>query len=130
MIDPKDFNLLIVDDEEGLRSALKIHFQMDGYNIFTSSNGNAAFEIIKKNKIDFVISDIRMPEGDGEALLQKLRELNPDIPVIVMVTGFAELSREKAIEMGALDLLAKPIDLEKIEKYIEKFRADHSSRNL
>ena len=120
MRDPKDFNLLIVDDEDGIRKALLAHFKMDGYNIFTASGGNQAIEIVKNNKIDFIISDIRMPEGDGEMLLDKIREMNPEIPVIVVVTGFAELSKEEAVEKGALDLLAKPIDLDLIEKYIQE----------
>ena len=120
MRDPKDFNLLIVDDEDGIRKTLSSHFKMDGYNIFTASGGYQALEIVKENRIDFIISDIRMPEGDGEMLLEKVRELNPEIPLIVMVTGFAELSKEKAIEKGALDLLAKPIDLDLIEKYIQE----------
>jgi DNA-binding NtrC family response regulator len=118
MKEPKDFNLLIVDDEDGIRKALSAHFEMDDYNIFTASGGYQAIEIVKKNRIDFVISDIRMPDGDGVMLLDEVRLMNPDIPIIVMMTGFAEITKEEAVEKGALDLLEKPIDIDLLEKYI------------
>jgi len=115
---PEDFTILIVDDEERLRQSLKKHFKLDNYNVLTAGGGYEALDIINEKKIDFVISDIRMPEGDGEMLLKKIRELNPKIPMIVMVTGFAEMSKEEAIKGGALDLLAKPIDIDLLEEYI------------
>jgi len=120
MKNPEDFHILIVDDEEGIRRVLSQHFEIDGYTIFTASGGNEALEIVKHHKIDFVITDIRMPNGDGETLLEKIREIDPNIPVVVMITGFAELTREEAIRKGALDLLLKPVDLGVIEKYIEE----------
>lgn len=117
---PEDFNLLIVDDEEGLREVLVMNFEMSGYNIFQASGGLEAIEIVKSNRIDFIISDIRMPDGDGVSLLEKIREIDPNIPIIVMVTGFAEITREEIIKKGALDLLEKPYDIELLESYIEK----------
>lgn len=117
---PEDFNLLIVDDEEGLREVLVMNFKMNGYNIFQASGGLEAIEIVKSNRIDFIISDIRMPDGDGVFLLEKIREIDPDIPIIVMVTGFAQITREEIIKKGALDLLEKPYDIELLESHIEK----------
>lgn len=120
MREPKDFNLLIVDDEDELRELLASHFEMEGYNLFTAGGGYEALEIVKNNNIDFIISDVRMPKGDGIMLLGKVHEMKSDAPIIVLVTGFAKLTREEALEKGALDLLEKPINLEQIEKYIKE----------
>ena len=118
---PEDFKLLIVDDEEPIRNVLKEHFELDDYQVFTAESGNKALELISNVDIDFIISDIRMPDGDGEMLLRKVRERDNDVPLVLLVSGFSELSREKALELGALDYLAKPFDL----KVVEKLISDH-----
>lgn len=118
---PEDFTLLIVDDEEGIRKSLEGHFSLDGYRVLTAAGGVEALEIIKKEPIDFVISDIRMPEGDGVSLLKDVRRHNPDVPVIIMVTGFSEFTKEEAVSLGAMDLLSKPFDLDVIDKYIQQY---------
>ncbi len=118
MRSPEDFKLLIVDDEEPIRNVLKEHFELDDFQVFTAESGNKALEVLSKETIDFVISDVRMPDGDGEMLLREIKELNNDIPLILLVSGFSELSREDAIELGALDYLTKPFNLEQVEKII------------
>lgn len=118
----EEYNILVVDDEPEIREILADHFRLDGYNVLTAGGGEEALELVKKQNIDFIITDIRMHKGDGEELLVKVRELDPKFPVIVMVTGFSELTREKAIEKGALDLLHKPINMDQIERYVEEAR--------
>jgi two-component system alkaline phosphatase synthesis response regulator PhoP len=115
---PEKYHILIVDDEEDLRESIKINFEMDGYNVHVASGGREALEIVKRQKVDFIISDIRMPDGDGEELLHNVRAHNPELPVIVLITGFSEFSREEALKSGALDLLSKPVDMEKLEEYV------------
>lgn len=123
---PEDFTLLIVDDEAGIRKNLEKHFSLDGYNILSASNGNEAIDLINKYDIHFIISDLRMPGGDGEELLSEVRRLHPSLPVIVMVTGYSELTKDEAIKRGALDLIAKPIDLKLLENYVEEaFNSEH-----
>lgn len=107
-----------MDDEEPIRNVLKEHFELDDFQVFTAESGNKALEVLSKETIDFVISDVRMPDGDGEMLLREIKELNNDIPLILLVSGFSELSREDAIELGALDYLTKPFNLEQVEKII------------
>jgi DNA-binding NtrC family response regulator len=114
----EDFNLLIVDDEEQIRETIKTHFELDDYAVQTAASGNEALEIVLKSHIDFIISDVRMPDGDGVFLLEKVREVKPDIPIIVMVTGFAEITREDAIKKGALDLINKPYSLADMEELV------------
>lgn len=124
MVPPEEFHLLIVDDEEKIRETLKTHFELDDYPVQTAGCGNEALEIVLNSKVDFIISDVRMPNGDGVYLLEKVRELRPDIPVIVMVTGFAEITRDEAVEKGALDLIQKPYSLATIEEMVDKAREE------
>lgn len=114
-----EFCILVVDDEQVLRENLGKTLALDGYKILFASGGREAIEIVKTQAIDFIISDVRMPHGDGIELLQEVRKINPDIPVVVLVTGFTELTKESALSMGAIDLLQKPINLDTIELYIQ-----------
>jgi two-component system response regulator AtoC len=114
----EDFNVLVVDDEPKLRGMFKEYFELFDYNVLTASGGNEALEMVKDSIIHFVVSDVQMPEGDGEELLVELRKRNPDVPTIVMVSGFSKLTKEKAIELGAKDLLTKPVNLDQLEGLI------------
>jgi DNA-binding NtrC family response regulator len=115
---PEEFKLLIVDDEVSLVESLEMNYKLEGFNVYTANGGFEALEVIKNNKIDFVISDIRMPDGDGEMLLKELKKNNPEIPVVLLMTGFSKHTKEEVIKLGALDLLSKPIDLELLDKYL------------
>ena len=66
--------------------------------VVLASGGFEALDIIANNKIDFIISDIMMPKGDGEMLLKKVRESNSNIPIVVMITGFSEISDANLLE--------------------------------
>lgn len=122
---PKTINILIVDDEEGIRSGLAMYIEDEGHKVFVAASGNEAIEICNKNKIDFVISDIRMPDGDGIKLLKSLRSKNPDLPVVLMMSGFSQYSRETIISKGAIDLIEKPFPFEKLEEYIDQYLESH-----
>ena len=122
----EDTNLLIVDDEEGIRKSLGVEFELEGYNIFTASSGNEAFEIIKNENIHFVISDIRMPDGDGVSLLKKIKDEYKNLPFVLLITGFAEFTREEALEKGAVDLMLKPPSVELLLRHIEVVRENLS----
>ena len=79
--------LLIVDDEEEIRSALSRHFRFKGYSVLTAGNGSEALAVMSSNNIDVVISDIVMPIMDGVDLLRALRN---DYPMVrtIMITGY------------------------------------------
>ncbi len=109
-INPRNHTLLIVDDEEDLREILVYQFQKDGFNVLEAGNGAEAFEIIKSRKVDVVISDIKMPGGNGVELLDNVRRYNPDVPVVLFITGFAEITVEDAFNKGVEAVFAKPFD--------------------
>ncbi len=106
--------LLIVEDEPDLREPLAIEFQSLGCTVFQAENGKTAFEISKREPLDVVISDIRMPGGDGVELLKNLKAHNHGFPVVMLITGFSDLSKEEAYHLGAEAILGKPFDLDEI----------------
>ena len=83
--------VLLVDDEANVLSSLKRLFRPYGYRIFTAESGAAGLEIMQRETVDLVISDMRMPEMDGAQFLQKVNEQWPDT-IRILLTGYAEIS--------------------------------------
>ncbi|WP_213770227.1 PAS domain-containing protein [Bradyrhizobium sp. dw_78] len=105
--------ILLVEDEEGLRSLNARGLRSRGYTVIEASNGIEALEAMeeKEGAIDLVVSDVVMPEMDGPTLLRKLRAVNPELK-IVFVSGYAEDAFAKSLgENEKFDFLAKPFAL-------------------
>jgi CheY-like chemotaxis protein len=100
--------VLVVDDDQALRETIAFDMRRRGYEVSVASGGNEAFKIIQTRQISLVISDVRMPDGDGIELLRQVRSRNHDTPVIIFVTGFADLTPEQAYDIGADAVLSKP----------------------
>lgn len=113
-------NILIVDDEQSYRQLLSLVFEGDGHNLRTATNGREALAAVKAEPTDLVITDVRMPDMDGIALLRAAREHQPEIGVIMM-TAFAsvETARE-AFKLGADDFIQKPFDMEELKLIVRK----------
>lgn len=111
--------ILICDDEEGIRESLKLILEKD-YCLLFAANGNEAIDTLKKNPIDAVIMDIKMPRMDGIEAMRKLKELKPDVKILV-TSGYksVETARE-AVNAGASDYIVKPFDRHEISKTVEK----------
>jgi DNA-binding NtrC family response regulator len=109
-------NILIVDDDPEVRDLLKVEFEFEMANVFVVSSARMALEVLSENKIDGVVSDVRMPEMNGYQLLQKIREHNAQTPKVILVSGFSECTRKEVIDAGAIDLLSKPVDLPSLVK--------------
>lgn len=125
----KSLKLLIVDDEPDLRDVLALSFKLHGFQVETAENGRQALEILASNMPDIVISDIRMPEGDGLDLLQDIRSRGHDVPVIFM-TGYADVTSEEARIKGAAWLVSKPFTIEEMFEVIEKIKHAETSPEL
>ncbi len=102
--------VLIVDDDKLLREAIGHDFQRRQYTVVLADSGNQALQILETTKVDVVLSDVRMPNGDGIQLLKKIREQNCEFPVFLLLTGFAELAIEDAYHEGAAAMIAKPFN--------------------
>ena len=112
--------LLIVEDEEALREPLAQEFNYLGCQVLQAANGKQGFELANQHSIDAIISDIRMPGGDGVELLRNIKQVNHARPVVMLITGFSDLSREDAYHMGAEAIVAKPFDLDDIEAAVAR----------
>ena len=112
-------NTLIVDDEKEIRTLIGKFLSETNYNCILAEDGHSALEIIRKNDLDLVITDIKMEGMNGLELMEKAHENYSYLPFIVL-TGFAqEYSFSEIIDQGASDFLTKPVKLEML-----KVRAD------
>lgn len=106
----KDYTILVADDEEMLRKVIAFDFTRKGFNVLLAESGVEALGLVQANKIDLIISDIRMPGGDGVTLLEKIRITHPHVPALIFVTGFSDITEAECIAKGALQVIAKPFD--------------------
>ncbi len=111
--------VLVVDDEEDLREILSEDFANVGATVFTAKNGREAFEIVKRESPEVVLSDVRMPGGDGVELLKQIRTLSQTPPPYVfLLTGFADIQADETIALGGQGLVAKPFNLRQLRERI------------
>lgn len=107
-------NILIADDEKQAREGIHLMVEQSPYtfdNIFVASDGNEAAKIIKENPIDIVLTDICMPGTDGLELSQTIRRQYPEVQII-LITSYSEFEYvQKAIQLGVMGYLLKPITL-------------------
>ncbi|MEW5995779.1 MAG: response regulator, partial [Candidatus Zixiibacteriota bacterium] len=112
--------VLIVDDESIVLSLVRDALEDENYEILTAARSLEALKILKAEKIDLVVTDIRMPDMNGIDMVRKARSIQPDIGVIFM-TGYANLNSAKdAIKQGALDYILKPFELDEIRRAVNK----------
>ena len=105
------FRLLVVDDEKNIREGLAASLEMDGYQVETAADGDAALRRFRKGDIDLLITDLRMPGLSGEELLKRVDAETPGIPVIVLTGHGTVENAVEAMRNGAYDFLTKPVDL-------------------
>ncbi len=116
----KNLNILIVDDDPSLRNMLSIVLKKEGYIIFSAENGKTAIKLLKKNHIDLIISDIKMPDISGIDLLQKVKTINQELPFI-LITAFSSTNDAiEAMKLGADDYITKPFNLDELKIIINK----------
>ncbi len=117
---PQKNRILVVDDEDALRTVLSSELEGEGYKVASASDGAEAIDILKKDEFDLILLDIKMPNVDGFEVLKFVKETHPDTKVI-MLTGFADL--KNAIEskkLGAEDFVSKPYDLVDLLTTVER----------
>ncbi len=103
--------LLIVDDEENILRSLKRLLHSDGYRILTANRGKEALELIEKHKVAVIVSDQRMPEMSGIELINKAKELHPDL-VCLLLSGYTEhrFVQDAKTKKNIYRFLSKPWD--------------------
>ena len=118
--------ILLADDEPTIRLAVADALDQAGHVVRTVGDGASAWDLIREEPLDLVISDIRMPGMDGMTLFRRIRQENPDVDVILM-TAFAEVSDAvRALKEGAVDYLMKPFDHEELLVRIERLESQRA----
>jgi len=112
--------ILLADDDDGLRRVLEFQLSEAGYRVLTASDGAAALEIFTNDEIDCVITDLQMPKLSGLDLLDRLKVIRRETPVIV-ITAFGEIETAvAAMRAGAFDYVTKPFNRDQILLNLER----------
>ena len=112
--------ILVVDDEKNAREGMVALLDSFGYSVLAADSGKSALKIVKEEKPDVVITDLRMPEMDGLELLSNLKKINEHLPVIVL-TAFGTVDNAvKAMHLGAYHYLVKPVNVDELKVVIKK----------
>ncbi|MFW5878226.1 MAG: sigma-54-dependent transcriptional regulator [Myxococcota bacterium] len=113
-------HILVVDDNETMREGMAISLRKVGHDVTTAPGGEAAIAAFKKNAADLVVTDLKMEPVDGMAVLTAVREVEPDVMVMV-VTGHGSVPvAVQAMKLGAFDFLEKPVELEVLRAKVDK----------
>jgi DNA-binding NtrC family response regulator len=128
------FHILVVDDEPAQREMISGFLKKQAFDVVVAENGAKALELFRQDSIDLILTDQRMPHLSGLDLLQAVRAINPETPVILM-TAFGNIeSAVSAIQGGAADYLTKPLNLEellyRIRQVSERYRIIAENREL
>jgi len=120
--------ILIVDDQNGIRVLLTEVFSSEGYKTYQASNGKLALEIVRNDKPDLVLLDMKIPGMDGLEILKHIKKIDAGIKVIMM-TAYGELDMIKeATESGALMHFTKPFDIDELRTAVnDQLRGGSSS---
>lgn len=107
--------ILVAEDDEELCQAMVGLFKRNGYTVYSAISGNKAIEVLRTTQdIDLVLSDYFMPDGDGRKLLEYVRTLPNTRPIFILITGQADLSAKEMLQLGADQMLFKPIPIREL----------------
>lgn len=120
MTNRKSANLLLVDDDPSLLKLLGMRLSSEGFKVTTAESGPEALKILQKEKLDLVISDLRMDEMDGMALFDEIQKVHPNIPVIILTAHGSIPDAVAATQRGVFSFLTKPVDKDALYKAIDE----------
>lgn len=112
-------NLLLVDDDPGLLKLLGMRLSSEGFQVSTAESGPEALKVLNKEKIDLVISDLRMDEMDGMALFAEIQKTHSGMPVIILTAHGSIPDAVAATREGVFSFLTKPVDRDALYKAID-----------
>lgn len=119
MTQRKPARLLLVDDDPGLLKLLGMRLTSEGYTVLTAESGAEGLRLLGREKIDLVISDLRMDEMDGMALFAEVQKVQPGMPVIILTAHGSIPDAVAATQQGVFSFLTKPVDKDALYKAID-----------
>lgn len=118
--------ILIVEDNIALSHIQKDWLEREGYSVATAMNEPFAHKLLRKEQFDLILSDVRLPQGDGIHLLEWIGKEKMDIPFVIMTEYTSITDAVKAIKIGAKDYLSKPVYHEQLVEMVKELEA-HSN---
>src|SRR4030095_4771303 len=106
--------VLVVDDEESIRSTMKMIFEYEGYDCVLAAGGEAALKIAKRERPDLIFLDVKMPQMDGLEVLKQLKAVDGSPPVVILSGHGTVRTAVEATTLGAFDFIEKPPETERI----------------
>jgi two-component system response regulator PilR (NtrC family) len=112
--------ILVVDDERSMRELLAIVLKREGHDVLLADNGRSAVEMLEREPIELLISDIRMPDMSGVEVLGAAQRINPDV-IGIMITAYASTDTAvEALRLGAYDYVSKPFNVDELKLKVRK----------
>lgn len=115
----RNITVLIIDDEPDILELMEEEFRYCGYTTLTATSGNEAVNILQTSSVDIVVSDYKMPNGNGMVVLDFVNKMTKNRPIFYFVSGQADVSIEDALKAGAKKFFTKPFDLDELIRQIE-----------
>jgi two-component system response regulator PilR (NtrC family) len=126
--------ILVVDDEQSMRELLSIMLRKEGFDVVCAESRAAAAAVLARGRVDMVITDVRLPDGDGVEILRHVKAASPETVVIVMTAFGSTETAVAAMKLGAHDYLTKPFDVEELKivvrNALEKQRLEEENLRL
>ena len=117
---PQKVSLLVAEDEESLREALKLNLELEGYEVTTVDNGPAVIKMVKNEYFDLIVLDIMLPDMDGITVCETIRMQHNDVPILFLSARNSSADRVEGLKKGGDDYLTKPFNLEELLLRVEK----------
>jgi two-component system response regulator FlrC len=122
--------ILVVDDDRAMRLALAESLESCGYDIVAAENGREALEKFKKGKFDLVVTDMKMPGMTGIEVLRSVKELSPEMPVILITAYGTVGTAVEAMKEGAAEFIMKPFSLDDLEAVVKRVLNTFTKKSL
>lgn len=120
---PTKASLLVVEDEESLREALKLNLELESYEVTTADNGPEVLKLVKNEYFDLIILDIMLPEMDGLTVCETIRMQHNHVPILFLSARNSGADRVAGLKKGGDDYLTKPFNLEELLLRVDKLIA-------
>ncbi|MDH4223779.1 MAG: response regulator, partial [candidate division Zixibacteria bacterium] len=113
-------SILVIDDKDSMRQMLAKTLESEGYEVEVARNGETGLDKAREKRFDLVLTDLKLPQMDGLEVLTSLKDLDPNVAVIVMTAYGTIETAVQAIKQGAFDFLAKPFDVDHLNVLIQR----------
>ncbi|MGE5754667.1 MAG: response regulator, partial [Planctomycetaceae bacterium] len=118
--------ILIVDDEPNVRLVFRTALESEGHDLAEAANGRDALDWLRTSKADLILLDLQMPETGGMEVLRRLREAGDDTPVVIITAYGSVPDAVRAMKLGAIDFLAKPLTPHALRKVVAEVLERHA----